>query len=335
MEPFITIETKNIIENYNLIKNYTKKGIIAVIKDNAYGHGIIKIGQILSKLNPLMLCVSTINDAINLRKNMIFTPILLLGRCDDANLLYSFKITPSIVCLEQVQNLIKSNLPLSCHIEIETGMHRLGIQYEDIINVINMINHSKIRIKGVYTHFCSNEYQKQLEIFKSSLVNFSQQKLLIHCQASSYINDNLDFVNCVRIGLALYGYSPYLKNLKPALNLFIPIVRCQKINKGTPIGYDFVEEAPDDGYILTIPWGYSYGLSRLKKLCFDFKETTIYQCGKMCMDLMMFFSKEEIKDGTIIEFFSAKNIFNLTIKNDDSIYYLLSSLNPSIRRIYR
>lgn len=334
MEPFVTIETKNIIENYNSIKNYTKKGIIAVIKDNAYGHGLIRIGHILSKLNPLMLCVSTLNDAINLRKNMIFTPILLLGRCDDAQLLYSFKITPSLVCLEQVHNLIKSNLPLSCHIEIETGMHRLGISCEEINDVINMLNNSKMKIKGVYTHFCSNNYQKQLEIFKSSLTNFSQQKLLIHCQASSYINASLDFVNCVRIGLALYGYSSYLKNLKPALNLFIPIVRCQKINKGTPIGYDYIEETPDDGYIITIPWGYSHGLSRLKKLCFDFNGETIFQCGKSCMDLTMFFSKKEIKEGTLIEFFSTHNINNLTIKNDDSVYYLLSSINPSIRRIY-
>ena len=92
MDSYIEINTKNILSNYHAIKQHYNKNVIAIIKDNAYGHGLIKVGLELSKNNVYMLGVATLNEAISLRKNMIFSPLLLLGRYEDTKTLFSFKI---------------------------------------------------------------------------------------------------------------------------------------------------------------------------------------------------------------------------------------------------
>lgn len=333
MEPLIEVNLNNLISNYKKIKEYTQKNVIAVIKDNAYGHGLLKVAQVLAKSNVTMLCVSAFSEALLLRKNMIFTPILLLGRYDDARSLYSLKITPSISCLNQLEILAKSNIPLPIHLEIETGMHRTGISLDELTKALEIINNSKLILKGVFTHFCIKNNQIQIERFKKALDHIPQQKkLLIHAEASNYIDNNLDFTNTVRVGLALYGYNQTLQ-LNPCLSLKIPVVKCEKVSKDTPIGYNHNEKTKEDGYIITTPFGYSNGLSRLEKLCL-FHNNFIYQIGDKCMDMSMFFSLNPIKETTFLELIGTNNIFHLLELNNDSIYYALSSLSTTIKRIY-
>mgnify|MGYP004514833475 CR=1 FL=1 len=335
MEAYIEIYLKNIVDNYKKIVDYSKKNVIAVIKDNAYGHSLIQVGQILASKNVFMLAVSNISEAILLRKNMIFSPLLLLGRCDDAKTIYSLKITQGVSSLDQLKNLAKQNIPISIHLELETGMHRLGLNQEEIPEAINIINNSKLKLKGIYTHFCSQDNIKQKDIFKNMIdTYFYQYKLIIHSQASNFINEDLSYCNTIRVGLALYGYNPYL-DLKPALKLICPIIRIQKINKDVDIGYDYIEKTSENGYILTLPFGYSHGLSRLKTLCFFYKNNIYYQIGKQCMDMTMFFSKDEISSSEEVEFISLNNTNNLITLNNENIYYILSSLSPNIKRIYK
>lgn len=331
MESYIKINLKQIAENYQTIRSYCKKNVIAIIKDNAYGHGLIQVGKTLSTINCNMLGVSSISEAILLRKNLIFLPILLLGRCDDYKLLYSLKITISISSLEQLETLSKSEFPISIHLKIETGMNRLGLEINEIPRALEIINKSKLQLKGIFTHFHSTNYNNQLKSFKKVLDLIpNKNKLLIHTQASSTINKQIDICNTVRTGLALYGYSKFI-DVKPSLELFCPIIRNKKIQHNTPVGYDYTEKTKQDGYILTIPFGYSNGLSRIKKLCFEYKNNLYYQIGKSCMDMTMFFTDKKI-DLKEIPLISKSNTKNLT--NNESIYYILSSLSPNLKRVF-
>lgn len=335
MESYIEINIKNIVDNYKAIKDYCQKPVIAVIKDNAYGHSLIQVGKALANNNAFMLAVSSINEAIILRKNMVFVPLLLLGRCDDCRTIYSLKITQGVSSLDQLKKLIKDNFPISIHLEIETGMHRLGLTENEIEEALFLIKNSQLKLKGIYTHFCSRDNNFQKETFERIIKKyFYNQKLLIHSQASNYIDYQLDYCNAVRVGLALYGYSKYLF-VKPSLKLICPIIRCQPIKKDELVGYDFIEKTTSDGYILTIPFGYSFGLSRFKTLCFTLHNKTYYQIGKSCMDMMMFFSEEKIESGTLIEIISENNTDTLLSLNDDNIYYALSSLSPNIKRVFK
>ena len=334
MNPLIQINLSNIKYNYSLLKEKIQKNIIAVIKDNAYGHGLIQVGKLLSSLNVSMLATSSLQEAILLRKNLIFSPILLLGRTNNFNVLYSYKITSSVTSLSHLKELIKSNLPLSVHLEINSGMNRLGIDLDEVETALDLIKHSKLQLKGIYTHFCSAEYQAQKEKFLNILPLFNEfKRLMIHAQASNYINDDINEFNAIRIGLSLYGYSPYF-NLKPALILKVPVIRCQKILKDTPIGYDYIESTKKDGYIITIPWGYSLGLSRLNKIQIKYRDHTLIQIGRTCMDMMMLFSEFPINDGTYINILDDINTKELLQINNETIYYALSSLSYNIIREY-
>lgn len=122
--------------------------------------------------------------------------------------------------------------------------------------------------------------------------------------------------------------------MKPALKLICPIIRIQKINKDVDIGYDYIEKTSENGYILTLPFGYSHGLSRLKTLCFFYQNKIYYQIGKQCMDMTMFFSKEDVPFKEV-EIISLNNTNNLISLNNENIYYILSSLSPNIKRIYK
>lgn len=332
MDSYIEINIKNILFNYRTIKEHYNKNVIAIIKDNAYGHGLIKVGSELSKNNVYMLGVSTLNEAISLRKNMIFSPILLLGRYEDAKTLFSFKITPGVSSLSQLKLLAKDNISIPIHIEIETGMNRLGLSLDELDNAIVILRNSKLKLKGLYTHLCGDIFNEQIKTFKTALEKFNSfSNLTIHIQSSNYIDYDIPFVNTLRVGLAIYGYSDKL-NLKPALNYYVPVWRCKEILKDSFIGYDQVDKTKEDGYIITLPIGYATSFSRLKTIKLTYNNIVLSQIGKPCMDMTMFFSKEPIKEGTYINILSNDNIKLLLNDNDESIYYILSSLSPLIPR---
>ena len=92
MRALIKINLKNLKSNFLEIKNKTNKNIIAVLKDNAYGHDLIHVAKLLSILNVNMIALATFEEAISLRKNLIFTPILLFERCSYYRILSSYKI---------------------------------------------------------------------------------------------------------------------------------------------------------------------------------------------------------------------------------------------------
>ena len=328
MDSYIEVNLKNIIYNYHTIKSIYNKNIIAIIKDNAYGHGLVKVGQELSKNNVYMLGVSTLNEAITLRKNMIFSPILLLGRCDDSKILFSFKITPGISSLSQLNSIAKDNITIPIHLEIETGMNRLGLSIDELDEAIEIINKSKLKLKGIYTHLCGSIYKDQLKTFESALEKFKTfSNLVIHIQSSNYIEEELSYVTALRIGLSLYGYSNNLK-LKTALKYLVPVWKCKSININENIGYDQIGKTDDSGYIITLPIGYATSLSRLKSINITLDNTKLFQIGKPCLDMMMFFSKSPMKEGVYINIFSEENIHLLINDNEEIVYYLLSSLSP-------
>lgn len=334
MEPIIQINLNAIKHNYHKIRETTQKNIIAVIKDNAYGHGLIQIGKLLSSLGVSMLAVSSLQEAMLLRKNMIFSPILLLRRTDNYNVLYSYKITSSIISLAHLKKLIQSNLPLSVHLEINTGMNRLGIELEEIDEALEMIKHSKLQLRGIYTHFCGSNFQTQKEKFLKILPLFDNfKKLIIHAQSSNYINENINEFNAIRIGMALYGYSPYY-DLKPSMSLKIPVIRCSHISKDEPVGYDHTEKTKEEGYIITIPWGYSNGLSKFISFEVKHKNIILKRIGKTCMDMMMLFSKSPLNEGEYLNIFSDENLKHLLQINNETIYYAISSLSSTIKREY-
>ncbi len=333
MRSKIIINLNSLSENYLKIKQAVKKEIIVVLKDNAYGHDLIKCAKTLSSLGCKMIAVATLEEAIFLRKNLIFTPILLFERVKNYRLLSTYHITSTIHSLSHLKELVATHLPLNIHLEIETGFNRLGININEIDDAIEIINKSNLSLKGIYTHYSDlNNYENQKNNFLNALEKIpNQTHLLIHTSSSDYIHKEENFTNCIRIGMCLYG-SDIKLNLKPVMSIYSYVLRCNPINKGEYVSYHMKEKAPSDGYIITLGMGYGDGWKK-EYNTIGYQEKYYNQIGVTNMDALMLFSKTPLKELSLIELLGEHLTLNDLVKTyQTDNYAFFASLSPRIPR---
>jgi alanine racemase len=260
--------------------------LMAVVKSNAYGHGMVESALIALGEGASWLAVDEITEAIELRKNKIKAPILVLGYTlpelyKDA---LAHKISITISSLEALQNLSKEKLKkgLKIHLKFDTGLHRQGIPESHVQQAIRLITTKGFpaTIEGAYTHFAVMEdpmresYSKmQAEAFKSIVEKIKSKNIpvLAHASASSGILFSKNFhFDISRGGIALYGLWPsreiklWAKDVKliPALAWKTIVTEVKLVSKGAKVGYDLTHEMLRNSRLAIIPVGYWHGLPR-------------------------------------------------------------------------
>lgn len=332
MRAFIEIDGNALENNYQEIKKSTNKNIIAVVKANAYGHGLIECVKILYKNKVSFFAVATKEEAIAIRKNLIFTPILLLGGTTDFKALYSYKITVLILSLKHLLSLAESPYPLSIHLFIDIAMKREGIEIDEIPEALTIISHSKLVLKGVCTHYSSSaSYKEEHELFLNCINRIpNANKLIIHSSSSSTYMEN-DDDNFLRVGLSLYGLDN--NNHLSVLSLKAPIIKKSKIKKGELVGYDGKGISPSDGYIYTIGLGYADGWPRNYITKAYIGDEELIQIGNTCMDYLMLFSKINYDESTILSIIDDNHsIENIALEQQTIAYEICSRLSPRLQR---
>lgn len=220
MDNYIIINTKNLINN---VKSITEKYnnyeyYIAVIKANAYGHGL-KIANYLENTKINYLAVSTLEEAIKLRNINKNFPILCLHpiKIKDINICIEQNITITITSYNFYKELLKQpiNQKLKVHLKLNTGMNRLGIENINEINEIynNLTNNKNIELEGIYTHMATlgitdKLWDEQINNFIKLTKEIDLSKIKIkHIFSSNslYLHKKLPFLNGVRIGQILYN----------------------------------------------------------------------------------------------------------------------------------
>lgn len=333
----IEIDLKRLEENYAAIENYIRKPLIAVVKSNAYGHGLLPIVSAMHRLGVNSFLVATMEEAVLLRTHFRNIAILLLEPGEDFQTMYALRITPCVNSFSYLKQLIETRLPFPIHLKLETGLNRLGIYPSQEKECLQLIEKSRLSVRGVYTHIASEKsYPGQMYLFKKMLAPFSDiENLQIHIGSSHYlIPDGLS--THYRVGLALYGLMKHPEiPLKPILSLKAPVYRVKKVLRGEEIGYHNAGIVKEDGYLCTIPLGYADGWIKERKTI-GFHETYLSQIGETCMDLMMLFSKNYIEEKQDIELISDNvDIFDLAGFYGESIYQIVTLLSPRIQRTYR
>jgi alanine racemase len=287
----------NVCSLKSLISKKTK--FMAVVKSNAYGHGIIECSKAAVKAGANWLGVVNLGEAIRLRKSEVTTQIMVLGyvKPDDFIKAAEKDISIAVVNWEQLKQLLDGqivkllkNKKLKIHLKIETGISRLGFTEEEWPKLISEIKklHSNIIVEGIYSHFASvEEYdlayaKKQIEkftkfkkMFKSSC-NLKHGPIF-HMAASAAMmvlkESHFDMVRC---GIAIYGLWPSkkIKNLKfkiknfnndflkPVLSYKTKIVQVKQIKRGDYIGYGCTYPVDAPMLIAIIPIGYAEGFDR-------------------------------------------------------------------------
>ncbi len=339
-EKLIEINSKNLLFNYEFYKKNTNKKIIAIVKDNAYGHGFKQVIEVLDNTDNIMYAVANLEEALEVIK-YTKKDVLILDKVND----YS-KVTKqmviTIISKEHLLEMIESNYDLRVHLKINTGMNRKGIFEEQFNEVIDLINSSPhIVLEGIYTHYASNkksDLSRQFECFKRTIKNIDTSKYLIH--ASSSVSSLLlkeNVTNACRIGIGLYGLNhryEIMKDVKPVLSLYSYVDKCTLVKKNTKIGYSYMFKAPADGYIVLSPIGYGLGYLIRQKYHAFYKGEYLKQMCRVCMDCCIYFSSKYIEENERLELIGehvkADEIARL---NKCSPYEVVTLLSKDIKRI--
>lgn len=274
------IDTRALEKNLDF---FAKKGkIIAMIKANAYGHGIQNIiPQIEDKVS--FFGVANLDEALE-AKNLTDTPILIVSPYVDIEKCVKNDISFFAEDLSIISRSIKQKFSHLVHIKINCGMERFGIRYDDYSTLEKLKKIAKNTLfGGICTHFSETENDK---IYSEELSRFYKVRDYLNICAPSHIGGSgcafYEFdCNMIRTGIGLYGYPSGEHVMKITSN----IIKINKIKQGQPVGYNGKFLAKRDSLIAIIPIGYADGLSR-KSTGFYVKIKKNY-CkivGNICMD---------------------------------------------------
>lgn len=253
--------------------------VIAVVKANAYGHGLLEIAHALTG-QVSYFGVSSLREALILRGHEIGTPVLIFGRLlsDELPLALTEGITLSVSSLEEareissISNSLGHKTPI--HIKVDTGMGRLGIPLRQALSDIEAINKLEgLVLEGLYTHFPTAEKddgftQYQLQGFSLLIETLSKKGITFRYRHASnsagILKADQSILNMIRPGLMLYGIYPdaslaNLANITPILTLKsrLILVKILKAGESTGYGRDFI--AQELTHIGILPIGYSHG----------------------------------------------------------------------------
>ncbi|MEI6331998.1 MAG: alanine racemase [Pseudanabaena sp. ELA645] len=259
--------------------------LMAIVKADAYGHGAIDVSQVAIASGAAWLGVATIPEGIQLRRAGITAPIVVLGASngvDEIKAIAEYRIQPTICNSKQalIYHEVLSSMgeQISVHLKIDTGMSRLGVNWQEAIAFIKLVQHlPNLEIMSVYSHFataddCDREFmQLQSQRFKQVITDLKSEGIYpprIHiCNTAAMLCHRQIHYDIVRTGLGIYGLypAPHLKNLvdlRPALTVKAKITQVKEITTGTSVSYGRSFIAPQDMKIATVAIGYADGIPR-------------------------------------------------------------------------
>ncbi len=270
------LSTENLLHNLAVIKEKVKPAkIIAMVKANAYGHGIRSVALRLDK-HVDMLGVASIDEALALRKTGVSVPILLSeGVFEPNELLVAATERFHVVFHNELQvewlEKVSLPLPLQAWVKINTGMGRLGFGIENAKEFYRRVSSSPSVAKPVrvMSHFaCSDEIDhplnlQQIQVFKDFIKDIQSE--FSFCNSGGIFNFPDVYYDYVRPGLALYGISPVKGksaqdlNLKPVMTVQTSLISTQIFKKGSSVGYGARYQCPEDMPVGIIAFGYGDG----------------------------------------------------------------------------
>ncbi|HRN26567.1 MAG: alanine racemase [Ignavibacteriaceae bacterium] len=316
--------TKAIINTSNLNKNFLnirrkvgKSKIMAVVKADAYGHGVKTVVDALNSLakqKPEYFAVAIPDEGVELRQLKIKQPILIFYPLDNfqASKFFKFNLIPSVFTQEHLKILLKekkrlkSSKKILVHVKIDTGMNRLGVDYQEAFKFIKKLSlDNNFRIDGIFTHFATSDevgssYAKlQIKRFNEVIKSLKENNLnygLAHAANSGAILDFPEaYYDMVRPGIALYGYYPSLQTsesikLYPVMSLVSKVSSIKKMKKGESVSYGRRYFTKTEANIISVPIGYADGFTRAltNKAQAIINGNFYNQVGTVTMDRIMF-----------------------------------------------
>jgi alanine racemase len=285
---WIEIDLGKLRRNLQLICGDLPKHVqlMAVVKDEAYGHGALDVARVALEEGAWGFGLSTLEEAMTLRDAGVTAPLLLLGERQEAELEWCVAHDLT-VCVNELQNVralakiaAKFGKQVPVHVKIHTGMSRYGVRWDEALPLIGKILAEKsLSLEGVMTHFSqSDETEKtfanlQFARFNEVLHALEQRKISVKlrhtCNSGGFLDLPHAHLDMVRVGILLYGVFPSLvcrkiPGIEPVMSVKAKIAAIQKLKPGEVVGYGMRYTATSERRIAILPIGYGDGFPRVR-----------------------------------------------------------------------
>ena len=361
-ETVLEVSLPDLISNLNLYKTLIKPNtkIMAMVKAFSYGIGDIDIANALQYHGVNYLAVAYVDEAISLRNKNITMPIMVMNP-DELGMvpILKYNLQPEIYNF-RVLNLLLQALeqhaqvkPVSIHLKIDTGMHRLGFEKKDLSDLVKILkNNHQIKVESLFTHLAAADDPNEDEFthyqantfsecydFISSALGYLPVKHIANSAALSRFPQY--HYDMVRLGIGLYGINPFLKNNKIAhvVTLKTIVSQIKRINPHDTVGYNRKWKACKKSTVATIPIGYADGFpcaagNGKVKVLINGKLAPII--GNVCMDMCMVdVTGIDVKEGDTVIVLGKELPLSLFAQSVGMIEYeILTGISQRVKRVF-
>ena len=361
-ETVLEINLNSISHNLNFFKSKLKPKtkMMVMVKAFGYGNGGFEIAKLLEHHKVDYLGVAFADEGISLKNAGISVPIMVLNpETTSFNAIIQHHLEPEIYSIKGLKAFLKiaeqkklKHFPI--HIKIDTGMHRLGFEEENLAELIEILHGNEtVQIKSILSHMATSDDLKHDAFSKSQIVLFEKLSSKLQTELSikpiRHILNTSGITNypeaqyeMVRLGIGLYGISndpEEQKELETVGTLKSVISQIRTIEKDESVGYGRRFMATETTKIATIPIGYADGISRswghgVGYVVTNNKEAKII--GSVCMDMLMVdVTNIDCKEGNTVIIFGENPTVNFMAKQLNTIpYEVLTSISQRVKRVF-
>jgi len=282
------IDLGKLRRNLQLIRADLPKHVklLAVVKDEAYGHGALDVARIALEEGAWGFGLSNLEEGLSLRDAGIKAPLILLGERQEAELEWCVAHDLTI-CVNEPHTVralakiaAKFDKRVPVHLKVNTGMSRYGVRWDEALPLVEKILAEKsLELQGAMTHFAqSDETDKtfanlQFSRFKEVLDALERKnihlKLRHCCNSGGFLDLPKCHLDMVRPGILLYGVFPsqvcrQIPGIEPVMSVKAKIAAIQKLKPGEVVGYGMRYSAKTERRIAILPIGYGDGFPRVR-----------------------------------------------------------------------
>lgn len=339
--------------------------ILAVVKADGYGHGSRVMADTLSKLGIQQFGVASVQEGIVLREAGVLGQILVMGGIFSWQLkdLIAFNLIPTLsnddVAHVLSQTVPHDRRPYPIHLEVDTGMRRLGFSVEEALALLQSPKMTQtLSCQGLMTHLADADNpdpactRGQLSHLETAVLRLRSAGVPIPCVHAANTAGILwhpqAWLDMVRPGLMLYGYTPVPKreapiSLQPVMTLTTKVVHVKTVEKGEPVSYGGTHRTRRRSQLAVVPIGYAHGYARQLS---NKGEVIIHdqRCpivGRICMDMTIIDVTDapRVKPGDDVIVMGkskqqAVTAYDLATWQESIPYEVLCHLGPHVHRVY-
>jgi alanine racemase len=359
-DTILEINLNALAENLRFYKRKLKANVkvMAMVKAFSYGSGSFEIANLLQYQKVDYLAVAYADEGITLRKGGISLPMMVMSPEPSAfEAIVSYKLEPEIYNMAVLKSFINflpaAEIGFKVHLKLDTGMHRLGFEQEDLPELIEtLLATKKIKVESIFTHLVASDDVKHDDYTKSQIANFLNlyheltqginyfplKHVLNTAGISRWQEAQMDMV---RLGIGLYGFDSALapKDLHTVATLKTTITQVKNIKVAETVGYGRLGKMPTGGQIATVKIGYADGYDRrfgngVGKMLINGK--LVPTVGAICMDMCMLdITGLDVAVGDEVVVFDQQHTIADLAKQIGTIpYEILTNVSQRVKRVY-